>query len=216
MSVQLKTPVRTAPPAARRLVVPLGGDVDDGQFSLLFDGASGAIQMGTAPAIMPAGSLSLACWVKFLGIGTNQHIMGRGQGLGGPSPFTLTLFGTSGNLVYFDLTNDAGTRATANSTTVFTTGRWYHLAATWDGTAGVGGVKLYVNGALDAQATSPFAAPTASTMNFTLGNYYNSGWGTWWLNGLLGEPRVYGRQLSAAEITALYQSGVAPAGPLAE
>jgi hypothetical protein len=73
-----------------------------------------------------------------------------------------------------------------------------------------------VNGALDAQATSPFAAPTASTMNFTLGNYYNSGWGTWWLNGELGEPRVYGRQLSAAEITALYQSGVAPAGPLAE
>jgi hypothetical protein len=160
MSVQLKTPVRTAPPAARRLVVPLGGDVDDGQFSLLFDGASGAIQMGTAPAIMPAGSLSLACWVKFLGIGTNQHIMGRGQGLGGPSPFTLTLFGTSGNLVYFDLTNDAGTRATANSTTVFTTGRWYHLAATWDGTAGVGGVKLYVNGAL--ASTGPSVAMSAN------------------------------------------------------
>jgi hypothetical protein len=199
--------------------LPAASDVDDGRYSLAFDGASADVTMQNPQALQLSGALSLVCWVKFLalgGAGTAQHIMGKGQGLGGTSDYTLTLIGST-NTIYFDLMNGAATRASLPTNTVFASGGWYHLAATWDGTAGTNGMKFYVNSALDAQGTSAFAAPVDSTMNFTLGNYYTPGsWGTWRLNGLLGEPRVYGRQLSAAEVAALYANGVTPPGPAAE
>lgn len=216
MPAVIKPLVRVAPPGPRRVVVAAGADVDDGAFSLQFDGSSAVVKLGNPAALQLAGPLSLTCWVKFQSLpasGSAMHLIGKGQGLGGTSDYTLTLAGANKN-VYFDLMNGVPTRSALQSVTVLGAGAWYLLAATWDGTTAANGQKLYVNGSLDNQQACAFAAPTGSGQNFQLG-HDTTGSG-WWLAGELGEPRVYGRALSAAEISIAYSSKLPPNGPAGE
>ncbi|WP_185289492.1 endo-beta-N-acetylglucosaminidase H [Chryseobacterium lactis] len=78
-----------------------------------------------------------------------------------------------------------------NTNTTFNPNTWYHVAATYDGTA----MKLYVNGSLDAStpATGNF---TANGILYLARNYDNSRT----LNGSLDEFRVWKRALTAQEI----------------
>lgn len=80
-----------------------------------------------------------------------------------------------------------------NSVTAFNTNAWYHIAATYDGSA----MKLYVNGVLDASVpvTGNF---TANGILYLARNYDNSRT----LNGFLDEFRVWKRALTATEILA--------------
>jgi subtilisin family serine protease len=82
-------------------------------------------------------------------------------------------------------------------------GSWYHLAATYDNTAGVRSLPhLYLNGiplstAVQAAAVGT-AAPTAGT-----GYMGNNADQTRALNGALADVRIYGRELHPAEIALL-------------
>ncbi|MFO0969304.1 MAG: LamG-like jellyroll fold domain-containing protein [Gemmataceae bacterium] len=92
-------------------------------------------------------------------------------------------------------------------------GAWHHLAATWTGDATANGVKLYVDGALVAQATA--------NGSITGGNdstpLYLGGHGTiahTKLVGAIDEADVFRRVLSATEIQAIYASANEGKGPL--
>jgi hypothetical protein len=200
-------------PHIRRQVVPAGADfLDAGKPSLAFNGTSSVVAMGNPTALQVTGPLSIACFFKPAAIGSNTHLMGKGQGLGGASDdYTLSM-STVGAL-YFDIKNGAGTRSTVQSNSALKAGSWYAIACTWDGTSQAAGMKLYINGALDNQNTAAFNAPTTSGQPFRLGSYPAGGW---WLAGNLAEPRVYNRALSAAEVTAWALAGVVPAGPVGE
>lgn len=80
-----------------------------------------------------------------------------------------------------------------NTVTTFNTNTWYHIAATYDGSA----MKIYVNGILDASvpASGNF---TANGILYLARNYDNSRA----LNGSLDEFRVWKRALTATEILA--------------
>ncbi|MFC3754662.1 endo-beta-N-acetylglucosaminidase H [Chryseobacterium tructae] len=78
-----------------------------------------------------------------------------------------------------------------NTNTAFNTNTWYHIAATYDGTA----MKLYVNGNLDA-STPVTGNFTANGILYLARNYDNSRA----LNGSLDEFRVWKRALTAQEI----------------
>ncbi|PIF43517.1 putative secreted protein (Por secretion system target) [Chryseobacterium sp. 52] len=78
-----------------------------------------------------------------------------------------------------------------NTATTFSTNTWYHIAATYDGSA----MKIYVNGVLDASvpASGNF---TANGILYLARNYENARS----LNGFLDEFRVWKRALTATEI----------------
>lgn len=80
--------------------------------------------------------------------------------------------------------------------TAITTGTWYFVAGTWDGTNWI----LYVNGV--AVVTNNFAGftPTTGDGALTMGNEAGNSQN---LKGVLDEARVYNRALSPAEIRAL-------------
>jgi hypothetical protein len=78
-----------------------------------------------------------------------------------------------------------------NTNTTFNTNTWYHVAATYDGTA----MKLYVNGNLDA-STPVTGNFTANGILYLARNYDNSRA----LNGSLDEFRVWKRALTAQKL----------------
>lgn len=77
---------------------------------------------------------------------------------------------------------------------------WYHGAVTYDGV----NVKLYLNGQLESQA--PIGLNTVlDASGLLIGNREGSSFWT----GQIDEPAVYDRELSAAEIAAIFTAGSA-------
>jgi hypothetical protein len=92
--------------------------------------------------------------------------------------------------------NSGGTFYYSKFVTPISTGTWYHLAGTWDGTT----LTMYVNGA-SAAASTPGAIPILAT-GTTL--YLGSGGPSNFMYGSLDDARLYNRALSASEVWRLY------------
>ena len=90
------------------------------------------------------------------------------------------------------------------SGTAFETGRWYHVAYTWDGAD----VRLYVDGVF-ASSAPVSRSPLTDERSLVIGKHPPGA--TEYLNGRLDELRIYNRALSAQEISELHRTD--PDGP---
>src|SRR6476469_1015676 len=92
------------------------------------------------------------------------------------------------------------------SSNTYPPGQFYHVAATYDGTA----IKLYVNGALDNQMPFTDAIPYDSSVPYTIGANFSVfrslGFPRTW-NGVIDELHYFNHALSATEVSAIYQAG---------
>lgn len=79
---------------------------------------------------------------------------------------------------------------------------WYHMVYTYDGSVDESGLKFYLNG-------SHFAAETliSNTLNDTFATTRPLRFGARGYVGHLDEIAVYAKELSAAEVSSLYNSG---------
>ena len=90
-------------------------------------------------------------------------------------------------------------------------GEWFHLAATWDGSQGPGGMRLYINGQEANYSTS-----RQESFGYTSGSDPRIGYGCWsamglnYFRGALDEVSVFNRVLPADEIHTIYERQVAP------
>jgi hypothetical protein len=162
------------------------------------------LTVADAPSLNPTNALTIECWVNVSGLDSlgkwDQHILSK-DGETSARQYLLTVgssptaigagdfracIGVPSGFVYFD------------SATVVQTNTWYHLAETYDGTT----LKLYVNGSLDTQmaVAGPIITTTQPVRIGGLAYYFN---------GLIDEPSIYSRALSASEIQAIYNAGSA-------
>ena len=95
-------------------------------------------------------------------------------------------FWHNGNIIY------------SNSSS-WTADTWYHIAVTF----GQDGMKMYVNGALQAD-TDTYSSGVTTTNPFQIGR---SEAGNWYWNGQIDEVQMYSRSLSAVEIVQLCDDG---------
>jgi hypothetical protein len=91
---------------------------------------------------------------------------------------------------------DAPDNAGIRGNTVLSTGKWYHVAATWDGAT----AKIYVNGVLDNTPASYTSYLGQDTRPVYIGGRSGA---TDMFNGMIQEVYLYGRALSQAEIARL-------------
>ena len=122
-------------------------------------------------------------------------------------------------ILYDDGAGDLGIRGIVgglnyrSSDTAMTTGRWYHITVTYAGmAAGYGGTTvlplIYVNGADDGDSgnTSTLShVQGIGTFALQLGNASTPSKG--FFDGYMCDAAVYNKQLSAAEVTELYNGG---------
>jgi hypothetical protein len=125
------------------------------------------------------------------------------------SPHMGLLYNANGKfLARHYLTGTVGEQAAG--ATAYPAGAWYHVASTVSKTAGT--VKIYVNGIFQDQAgfTPGTAAEEYGTTRFQIGKS-----GTFWAaNGRVDQVRIYNRELTASEITDLFNETVSAARPL--
>lgn len=145
------------------------------------------------------GSFSWTAWVKttnsvdsdFANAYFGQPILA-----GYSSGLDQLIFSITGSKLAFTTGNpNGGSDTTLHSATTVNDGSYHFVAATRNATTGL--MRIYVDGSLEASAIST-NGPRILTYGLTLagGNAYN-------FNGLLDDVRIYGGELSPAEIATL-------------
>ncbi len=170
-----------------------------------------ALQVNDSPVLNFSNNLAftLAAWVK---TSTNTQLSGaaiiaKGYGNGGEQ-YNLDIY--AGAFRFF-VRNSAAVVSAITSATA-PDNQWEHIAATFDGNAGI--MVLYINGQPIGNTAAPNSLqPTAFPL--TIGNRYASNTNVYslGLQGELEDVRIYDVALGASDIQSLYQVLAPPAVP---
>jgi hypothetical protein len=109
---------------------------------------------------------------------------------------------------------DGGTDNTpiiyAIGSTVYTQNQWHHIVATYDGSESETGITIYLDNADDSATTgeTPTYTGTANTsQRVLLGARDQGGTAGAYFAGDMDNVRIYNRELSASEVTQLFNEG---------
>jgi len=152
---------------------------------------------------------SFSAWINLQSVGINPNtIFGSGDDASATRYFEIAVR-AGGQLSIAARNNDVADRVYGN--TVLTTGTWYHVVATSDGTAW----KLYVDGVEDTPYTivsgenaGRWIGAVSARDNITLGALWSNGGLTGPFYGFMKDARYYSRQLSTNEVLYQCRAGV--------
>jgi hypothetical protein len=123
---------------------------------------------------------------------TYNFIINNGSGTKG----TSMLISTS-KLSFF---YGGGVNITSTAAGVISLNQWNHVVCSYNG---AGQVKFYVDGVLISTNSASWTDPAGAT-NTYIGSYAGA---THYFNGIIDEVGVWDRELTASEVTELYNSG---------
>jgi len=187
--------------------------------SLSFDGTNDSLTTNYSPTGSSAFSVSM--WVKTSDTSSNIAFFSNGTSSG--TPGGLQLLSPSSTKAFYVLVFNGSSSSLnsnvggSNATLDIRDGEWHHLAVTINGTS----VKIYKDGGDAAINTgsptnnqgTPFATWT-SAVAYTgnTGNVYhlgkNGAYPAYYYSGLQDEIAFFKTELSGANISAIYNSGV--------
>ena len=167
-----------------------------------FDGLNDGVEIEDVPELRPA-SLTLEAWVMFFSSGGLQHVFAKPVGGGGADSYVIWL--ENGNLRGM-ICDAAGGNNFLSIPFSPLSGRWYHVAFTFDDVSKQ--QWLYLNG--NAVATGPsYRSIGYDNHPLLLGADVENGVQTFVLSGRIDEAAIYNRALNAPEIAAIYNAGAA-------
>jgi prepilin-type N-terminal cleavage/methylation domain-containing protein len=172
-----------------------------------FNGSTNYITMGNPAVLRITGAITLAGWVKINDTANNHQLFGRGQSLSGNGNFGYAVgYYSVTNRIYWDMYSATARSYIHSNTVTITDTNWHFIVATWDGTTGTNGQKLYIDGALANQGTSAISAIGTPSYTFDIGRS-SSGAAWTYFTGSIDDVRVYNGALTTAEIQRLYAEG---------
>lgn len=167
-----------------------------------FNPVSGTVIVPDSPSLRLTNQLTIEAWINartlLSGPGTYVLVSKYG-GAGGDNGFQFNLVADTIQGV-FNSPGEGWFTASIFSGPIITPGVWYHVAWTYDQSA----MKLYCNGEPVATEVIGAHVIAASASNLHVsGDDKNQ----CHFDGLIDEPSVYNRALSASEIAAIYHAG---------
>lgn len=175
-------------------------------YSITLDGSTDILS-NTVAAFPLDGSFTISIWVKYTSVGGLGYLSVVGS-LATNTPRLLTSINYATNKVTATLYGASSNSKSKTTALLCTNGAWNHIAVTWK----VGGVfadlKVYINGVestYESLTDNTLAAMTPLTNGFTIGKIPSSF--TFAYNGKVDEHSMWSAELSAAQITELYNSG---------
>lgn len=167
--------------------------------AIKFAAALSHIDCGNGSSLQLGSTGSIFLWVNLSAVSVVNTLVGKMDIGNDQNGYQLNIDATTNNL-YFEMAN--GTTANGKEgTTVFTTGTWYHVGVTWNGSL----IQLYINGATEGTALTQTVTPVSNVWNLHLGRSSTNGTT---MSGTLDEIGIWNRALTGTEITnLLYNSG---------
>ncbi len=160
-----------------------------GNNALQTNGSGGIAQ--TATAFTPPDSGTVAFWMQSSGNpATQSAIFGLGNNWEARQ--------LPNGVIVFDICGE-GSNNFVTTRPLVETGRWYHVAATFD--SANDSYAVYIDGQLDKSGTNSNAMTQQAAALLTFGNRTG---GTQYWQGALRDFRIYKRKLCASEIAELY------------
>lgn len=151
-----------------------------------FDGTDDFVDLGNPHDL--TGGYTISAWANFDDVTSNHVVYAAGAGA------YQTLFRSeSGNIVYFHNHSGGGGKITGSA---ISTGTWYHIAVTWDGST----FQTYLNATPDGSGA--FSDLQNASTQHKLGERVSTSGEH--MSGDIDDARVYGRALTGAEIQTLY------------
>lgn len=163
----------------------------------VFNGSSAELNIGTTSSLKTS-SFSISTWINGDTFATNGRFIFCNQIHGNYYGWNLNI-GTDSK-VYLSLQSSAATKHIGSVATL-STGMWYHLVATYDGTTG----KIYINGTENKSEASGLTLAYEAGAEVMIGN--RDGSTVNWFDGIIDEVGIWSRALSSTEVTELYNSG---------
>ncbi|MCY7374975.1 MAG: carboxypeptidase regulatory-like domain-containing protein [Pyrinomonadaceae bacterium] len=173
-----------------------------------FDGVDDKVEIPDAASLKPA-KVSVETWVRFDSLtsnttggapnGTQYLVFKKNSRVNNFEGYALLKY--PNNRLVFAVTDANGVTGFADSgTTLATTGEFYHVVGSFDGSR----VRLYVNGNQVGSADAPVTLDYGTRPLFlgTSGVTYDGKF-----NGVLDEVTIYNDNLSANTISRLYNAG---------
>jgi hypothetical protein len=174
------------------------GRVVNGDTALALDGSTGSAATA-GPVLDTSRNFTVSAWVKLTGTGGNRTVVAAD---GTRNSSFLVQYAANVNHWSLTIPNadaDGWTAVRAVGSSVPAVGVWTQLTGVYDSVTG--GVRLYVNGALDGQTTG--AHVFAATGAFTIGRAKNHGQPVDLWPGTVSDVRVWDRALSDQEAARL-------------
>jgi concanavalin A-like lectin/glucanase superfamily protein len=150
------------------------------------------------------GNFSMNFWVNVTTAPTSGNLVflsSQGNGASSNVEYDIDYYNNSGTLTVRYIRNRGSSgAAVVNDTTALTTGVWYMLTLTYDGSV----LKAYRNG---SSVGSTSATSTGSGLGFTGFGILSRGSGAYNFSGMVDEEGIWSKALSQQEITDLYGGG---------
>ena len=165
--------------------------------ALSLNGGSQSLYDTSSPSYLPVGNSSYtqSVWFKPNVVSGGGGLVGWGDYFSSRRVNALRLYENSGGFRHYWWGADLDC---TGAQCPISTGTWYHVASTWDGTTR----KLFVNGVLKRSDTP--GANNATAANFHIGKTCCSEF----FNGLIDDVAIYTRALSAEEVAELANSSI--------
>ncbi len=175
-----------------------------GDYALDFDGDGDYVDCGNGPSLNITEQITVSVWIKKNGFEPEPIVSkwDSTSGDGNQRSWILGFSGTGNGKIDFIASNnghDSGAQ-TVLTTTVFSTGVWYHVAGTYDGT----NLGIWVNGILEN--TASLSPPIYSSNDKVgIGSVLGTGIQTVGaFDGIIDDVHIYDRALSAEEVEEPY------------
>ncbi len=145
--------------------------------------------------------LSVGAWINSSSFaGSIAPTIISKENAGGGTGYRLRIIAGTGVPVF--RVNEGSGGGTVSSSIAITTGNWYHIVGTYDGTS----LKIYVNGQL-AGTTAFTTAIADDTSDFSIGARASSTTDTFF-TGSIDEPFVTAEGLTAGQVKRMYEVGL--------
>jgi len=187
-------------------------------FSLDLDGTGNHVDCGVNNSLVSATNFSVSGWFYFdASAATGKTFFSYGSSTGPQYGFTAQTF--SGGNILFAIANsvsDSGSNLIiTNLTTPLTTGQWYNITCTFDGsqTGNTNRAKVYVNGTqapISGSGSGLIPAITSpSTGPFNIGKWDLGSSNNRYFNGKVDEVSIFNYTLNDSQINQVYNNGLA-------
>jgi len=160
--------------------------------AIRLDGDGDYVDCGNGPSLQLSTALTLETWFRRDQLGSIQWLVCKYEDWDGQGSYGMYFLGDQIN---FPLSNSGNHEYQLGSHSIVADNNWHHVACTWDGT----NAKIYIDGVLDAEGTTPFSSIFNSDRTVKIGYKVTppeafSGW--------IDEVRIWNVARTQAEIVA--------------